>query len=364
MRWWLLGLIALVASGSLAQEGSKRSLQEELDAIAKVKAPEWDDKRENEPDYRATYMKGLVDAAASRAGLILILYHDYPEAPETRKMMNLRWDEMQGFRNPPSKESIRLALDDIDNFLSARLSPELMSDAKFWRAFYQMYDAYPDPVKMRPPVEVFAKEYPKDSRAVRLWERVADFSETEADKMAVYRLIVKKFPHEKASRFFPGKIRAFESVGKPFKLSFTDAISGKKISVANFKGKVVAIDFWATWCGPCVAELPELKRIYAEYKDKGFAIIGVSLDSTEGDGGLKTLRDYVAKNDLPWPQFYQPKGWEGDFSRSWGINGIPALFLIDQKGNLVSVRARGVLEEEVKRLLGSGPGCHRSYNRS
>lgn len=121
--------------------------------------------------------------------------------------------------------------------------------------------------------------------------------------------------------------------------------------MAKLKGKVVVLDFWATWCGPCVAEMPHMKDLYRTLKGEGVEFIGISLDQPEEKGGLTALKEYVHKNEVPWPQYYQGKGWDGDFSRAWGINSIPALFVVDADGKLASVNARGNIEEIVRKLI-------------
>jgi thiol-disulfide isomerase/thioredoxin len=161
----------------------------------------------------------------------------------------------------------------------------------------------------------------------------------------------KDYPDSPAVKGLAGERKQREAVGKPFAIEFTEATKGTQISMAGLKGKVVVIDFWATWCGPCIAEMPKMKKLYAEYKDKGVEFIGVSLDAPKEEGGLDKLKKYVADNQIEWPQYYQGNGWESDFSMGWGINAIPCVFLIDADGNLATTQARGKLEELIPEYL-------------
>jgi thiol-disulfide isomerase/thioredoxin len=204
-----------------------------------------------------------------------------------------------------------------------------------------------NPEEFEKTVRAFVEAAPKDERGAMLLFQLA----RRGNEAELFKEIIEKYPTSQAAAMAKGQQRQTAGVGKPFELAFDDAISGKKISMADLKGKVVVIDFWATWCGPCVAEMPEMKKLYAEYKDKGVEFIGVSLDSPEDQGGLKKLKEFVAEKQITWPQYYQGKGWESEFSRSWGINGIPTLFIVDAEGNLHSTQARGQLESLIPELL-------------
>ena len=163
--------------------------------------------------------------------------------------------------------------------------------------------------------------------------------------------ILKEYPDSRYTPMIKGARRQRESIGKPFELEFTDAVSGSTISMGSLKGKVVVVDFWATWCGPCVAEMPTMKKLYQKYHGQGVEFLGISLDQPKEQGGLDALKKFVKEKEIPWPQYYQGKGWQSDFSSSWGINSIPSMFVVDQEGKLVSVEARGNLEKLIPSLL-------------
>ena len=142
-----------------------------------------------------------------------------------------------------------------------------------------------------------------------------------------------------------GQLKKMEALGKPLDMKFT-ALDGRDVDLSQMKGKVVLIDFWATWCGPCVREIPSVKKTYDELHKQGFEIIGISMDSDK-----KKLESFLAKNEMPWPQFFDGKGWKTSLAQEHGISSIPAMWLVDKKGNLVDQNARSGLEEKVKKYL-------------
>jgi thiol-disulfide isomerase/thioredoxin len=140
-------------------------------------------------------------------------------------------------------------------------------------------------------------------------------------------------------------LKRYERIGKPLDLQFT-AVDGRKVNVAEMKGKVVLIDFWATWCGPCMAELPNVKAAYAKLNPKGFEIVGISFDQDK-DKLEKTLK----KEGMTWVQYFDGEGWQNKFGELYGIKSIPAMWLVDKKGNLRDINARDGLEAKVEKML-------------
>ena len=119
-------------------------------------------------------------------------------------------------------------------------------------------------------------------------------------------------------------------------------LEGNPISLADYRGKVILIDFWAVWCGPCLGEIPKIKAVYEKYYDKGFDVIGVSLDEDE-----TTLRTYIKENEMPWRHIFDGQKWSGHLVEQYGVRSIPAPFLIDREGKVISVKARGRLLDEL-----------------
>ncbi len=113
-------------------------------------------------------------------------------------------------------------------------------------------------------------------------------------------------------------------------------VNGKPVSLTDYKGKYVLVEFWASWCSPCRAESPNLLKQYAAYKDKGFEILGVSVDSDKA----KWL-EAIKKDGLTWTQVSDLKGWESDARKVYGISGVPANFLISPDGKIVGAHLVG-----------------------
>jgi thiol-disulfide isomerase/thioredoxin len=134
-------------------------------------------------------------------------------------------------------------------------------------------------------------------------------------------------------------------IGKPLDIKFT-ALDGREVDLSKMAGKVVLVDFWATWCGPCVASLPDVKAAYDKLHAKGFEIVGISFDSDK-----PKLEHFVSDQNMAWPQFFDGQGWQNKFGQQFGIDSIPTQWLVDKKGNLRDLDGREDLETKVEKLL-------------
>jgi thiol-disulfide isomerase/thioredoxin len=139
-----------------------------------------------------------------------------------------------------------------------------------------------------------------------------------------------------AAQMAAEKMQAALSVGAQFPDFNEKDVDGKPLSIASYKGKVVLVDFWATWCGPCRAELPNVIATYKKYHDQGFEILGVSLDQDQAK-----LTGFTKSMNMTWPQFFDGQGWQNKLAVKCGIESIPATYLLDGNGNIIGKDLRG-----------------------
>lgn len=214
----------------------------------------------------------------------------------------------------------------------------------------------------------FARKYPASERPRQQAASIMylfDRAHPPAESNAQWGELMKS-AHAGIAALARDKMEAQKLFTGPVELKFT-AVDGREVDLAQLRGKVVLIEFWATWCGPCMAEMPNVKRVYQAYHDRGLEIVGVSCDVApeNATGAMKRAArtgaqvwEFCLKNGMPWMQYYDGrKHGEGGnaLATRFAVTAIPASFLLDQAGRVVALNLKGEeLEAEVKRLLKLG----------
>jgi len=193
----------------------------------------------------------------------------------------------------------------------------------------------------------FLKENPKSPAALYALETYAGYDIDPADIEPLYNNLSSSIKNSKSGTAFKGRIEAARktAVGA-IAMNFTqnDTLD-KPVSLSDFRGKYVLLDFWASWCGPCRAENPNVVKAFNQYKDKNFTVLGVSLDQ---EGQKKAWMDAIHKDNLTWTHVSDLKFWNNAVAKEWGIRAIPQNFLIDPSGKIIAKNIRG--EELLKKL--------------
>ncbi len=168
----------------------------------------------------------------------------------------------------------------------------------------------------------------------------------------IFQTLQERFPDSPALRDKAGReLARLDKVGKTVPSFEAQDLSGKAVRMVSLKGKYVLVDFWATWCAPCIAELPHLQEAYRKYHDAGFDILSVSLDETRA-----AVTDFVKVRKLPWPQLHN--GTAGaDLVDAFAVSSIPAAYLVDPDGRIIRLDLRGTaLETTLAKLLSPRQG--------
>jgi len=198
-------------------------------------------------------------------------------------------------------------------------------------------------------LQQYAADYPNapDTAEAMLQLGIAqEFAGEEEEAKKWYSRVVAEFPSSTQSAKAAGARTRLDSVGKVISLRGQNPAGGV-VDLASYRSKVVLIQYWATWCIPCKADMATLKELLAKYGSAGLTILGVNLDGT-----AKEMADYLAENRLPWPQIREEGGLDSRPANELGILTLPTMILVDQQGRVVNRNVQITeLEGELKKLL-------------
>ncbi len=244
-------------------------------------------------------------------------------------------------------------LDDEQNALDAKVkaqTDEQRNSETFQRAITKEQKALD--AKESSLNKKFIKENPGSLVSITALETLAAYGADYADIAPCYESLSAELKQTESGKEFGERLPKLKAVaiGEMAPL-FTQAdTAGKMVSLESFRGKYVLIDFWASWCGPCRRENPNVVKTFNQYKDKNFTILGVSLD--KANGKQKWL-DAIHRDKLSWTQVSDLKFWKSETADLYVVRGIPANFLVDPSGRIIAKNLHGFdLEDKLAELFG------------
>lgn len=176
-------------------------------------------------------------------------------------------------------------------------------------------------------------------------KRVLLLDRIDPDKTNTRLQALARDQNEKVASVAKGELRRRALKVEPLDLRFT-ALDGREVDLRKWRGRVILLDIWATWCVPCVKEMPQVLALYRDYHAAGLEIVGISLDKQRA-----VLERFVEENALPWPQYFQGDSPRNELVDRFGITSIPQMWLVRRDGTVGSFTAREHLIEEVENEL-------------
>ncbi len=203
--------------------------------------------------------------------------------------------------------------------------------------------------RLVPPIEGLAKAFPEGSAAFVYFSRL--ISAVEAQAPAQLPALVQRLtwsPNARVRELGATRERVLLAMAHPLALNFT-ALDGRRVNTAEWHDRVIIVDFWATWCVPCIQSMPHLKELYTKYHGRGLEIVSISVDQANARGALEKL---VSRLGLPWPQCFDGVGPRTPYAVLYGVQPIPHLLIAGKDGYIVAVNpTASELEAQIEKLL-------------
>lgn len=200
----------------------------------------------------------------------------------------------------------------------------------------------------------YVKEYPGADETSEVLFQLAslyEFNADEDDARKYYSKLATDFPDTAPGRKAAGALRRLDLVGKTFDLKATD-VEGQKVDTTAYRGKILAVVFWAGWAEPARRDVPELVKLYQKYHSKGLEMVGINLD-----GEKETLDKIISSDGVNWPQVHETGGMDGKLANDYGIISLPTMVLVDPQGKVISrtIRLAAELEKQLEKSLANRP---------
>lgn len=302
--------------------GQQSNINRQRAAVLEQLADESDD-----PDVRAQWIRQLADTVS-----VAVQSGAYENGVERLKALEKKLAQQE-----KDKELLAYV---VFRRMTADYNQKLQSpDANFVKVQAQWIED----------LEAFVEKHPNNADTAEALLQLAiaqEFSGKDEEAIKWYGRIVKDFPNSIPAKKAAGAKRRLESVGKRFSLRGR-TIRGQVVDISKYRGKTVLVQYWATWCEPCKADMAQIRELLAKYGKQGFEVIGVSLDNKREDV-VQFLRDHR----LPWRQIFESGGLESRLANEMGILTLPTMLLVDERGRVVH---RGIhvteLDAELKKML-------------
>lgn len=335
-------------SHTLAATNAEAAWAELEDASRPPPFPDAWQLKEPTPDEQARFLLPYVLAMADKAKDFYTKFSTDTNALDARQreLVVLSWAVEHGATNEQARA------DAAEKSLLA--DPKLPEDDRFGIRHHTVEKAVHEKeaagdaamlVEFEKGARLLQKEFPKRPEVMEMLMDLAQFSDAPQSREVVKEIVANTNAPAEIKEAAAVMQKQLDRVGKPFPLQFK-AVDGRPVDLDKMRGKVVLVDFWATWCQPCMEMMPSVMETYDKFHPKGFEVVGIDMDEELG-----TLTNLVAAQKIAWPQYFDGKYMDTKYAVEYGIKEIPAMWLVDKKGVLRFINGGFDFTNKVEHLL-------------